>query len=51
MKTETFVIKVPKVKNRNPLIATCTGKSQVMRDRRDRRPKDARKSWRNEDHG
>jgi hypothetical protein len=23
----------------------------VMRDRRDRRPKDARRSWRAEDHG
>jgi len=46
-----FIIKMPKApKNRNPLAATCTGKSQVMRDRRERRPKDARKSWKNEEY-
>ena len=35
-------IKLPKQKARNPLGA-FSGKKQVMRDRRNRRPKDARK--------
>ena len=43
-----FTIEVPKVKNRNPLQATCTGKRQVMKDRREKRSKDAKRSWRRE---
>jgi len=51
MKTGTFVIKLPKAPPpRNPLAATCTGKSQIMKDRRTRRSKDARKSWKNEEY-
>lgn len=38
-----FVIKVPTPKNRNPLQATCTGKRQVFKDKRDKRSKDARR--------
>jgi hypothetical protein len=44
-----FTIELPKEKKRNPLVATCQGKTQVMRDRRNRRAKDARKSWKRED--
>jgi hypothetical protein len=42
-----FVIKLPKQKARNPLGASQERK-QVMRDRRMRRPKDARRSWQKE---
>lgn len=37
-----FTIKVPKVKNRNPL-GHMQERKQIMRDRRNRRPKDARR--------
>jgi len=43
-----FVIKLPKQKARNPLGATQERK-QIMRDRRDRRAKDARRSWKREE--
>lgn len=43
-----FTIKLPKQKDRNPLGAFQERK-QVMRDRRARRSKDARKSWRREE--
>lgn len=48
--SKTFHIKVdssdfPKKRNR-----VVTGKGGAMRDRRDRRPKDARRSWKNEDY-
>jgi len=39
--SKTFVIKVPKIKARNPLGAFQERK-QIMKDRRDRRSKDAR---------
>jgi hypothetical protein len=42
-----FVIKLPKQKARNPLGASQERK-QVMKDRRTKRAKDARKSWRRE---
>lgn len=48
MSKTLFVIKVPKAKNRNPLIATGQGKSQVMGDRRTKRSKDAKNSWQKE---
>lgn len=43
-----FVIKLPKLKTRNPLGGVPLPK-QVMRDRRMRRPKDARRSWRRDE--
>jgi len=43
-----FIIEVPKAKDRNPL-AVFQERKQVMRDRRDRRAKDARKSWKREE--
>lgn len=47
---KAFTITLPRIKSRNPLAATCTGKSQTMKDRRTRRSKDARKSWKNEEY-
>jgi len=38
----SFVIKLPKQKARNPL-GHMQERKQIMRDRRNRRPKDARK--------
>lgn len=43
-----FTIKLPKKRERNPLGAQQERK-QVMKDRRDKRSKDARKSWKNEE--
>ena len=40
--SDSFTIRLPKVKNRNPLQMHLQGKSQVMKDRRIKRPKDAR---------
>jgi hypothetical protein len=45
--SKSFVIKVPKPKARNPLGAFQERK-QVMKDRRQKRSKDARKSWKRE---
>jgi len=44
-----FTIELPKEQKRNPLGAFQERK-QVMRDRRDRRAKDARKSWKREEY-
>lgn len=43
-----FIIKVPKAKNRNP-IGAHQARRQVMKDRRSKRPKDAKRSWRREE--
>lgn len=43
-----FTIELPKQKVRNPLGAFQERK-QVMKDRRSRRAKDARKSWKREE--
>lgn len=43
-----FTIELPKLKARNPL-GMFQERKQVMRDRRNRRAKDARKSWKRED--
>ncbi len=42
-----FVIKLPKKKARNPL-GSMSERKQIMRDRRMRRPKDAKRSWQKE---
>lgn len=42
-----FVIKLPKQKVRNPLGASQERK-QIMKDRRMKRAKDAKRSWRRE---
>jgi hypothetical protein len=50
--SKSFVIKVPKAKSRNSvareMILSGTGKSQIMQDRRTKRPKDAKHSWKRE---
>lgn len=46
--SKSFVIKLPKQKSRNPLGAFQERK-QVMQDRRNKRGKDARKSWKREE--
>ena len=41
-----FKIRLPKIKNRNPIAMTGHGSGgQVMKDRRDKRSKDHRRSW------
>jgi hypothetical protein len=42
--SKSFTIKIPKKRERNPL-GEFQERKQVMRDRRDRRVKDARRSW------
>jgi hypothetical protein len=42
-----FTIKLPPKKARNP-VGMFQERKQVMRDRRDRRPKDAKRSWKRE---
>ncbi len=46
--SKSFTIKLPKQKNRNRLGAMQERK-QIMRDRRERRAKDARNSWQREE--
>jgi len=43
-----FTIQLPKAKNRNPL-GEFQERKQLMKDRRAKRAKDARKSWRREE--
>jgi len=43
-----FVVKLPKQKARNP-IGAFQQRKQAMRDRRERRPADARRSWKREE--
>lgn len=47
-RSKSFTIKVPKVRARNPL-GEFQERKQVMKNRRDKRSKDARKSWKNEE--
>lgn len=53
--SKSFVIKVPKAKHRNAIardmILSGTGRTQIMKDRRDKRAKDARKKREAFDYG
>lgn len=46
--SKSFVIKLPKQKDRNPL-GIFQERKQVMKNRRLKRSKDARKSWKREE--
>jgi hypothetical protein len=43
--SKTIRIEVPKTKNRNPLFIGGAAGRQVFKDKRDKRPKDAKRSW------
>ena len=48
-KKEGMTIKLPKAKTRNPL-ATFQERKQIMKDKRTKRSKDFKHSWKAEEH-